>query len=968
MTHSQLLFEQLLTENELRFILQDSAGNPLPINEWGRHTILTERGTGSVGHLLGLLNDNSAHSIDDIAIAVPFEHAAGFGSHQLAALGLPEVAPYTLRLDGSSPLITTPGFTFQYSWISRATRLPDLSIITDGMFLLKGQNRYTLLSPFYELIERIDKFKELPPNDLNARTIAWAEIKELLPEDAIIPNSLQNMNIMRADVFTLDFSDDQQLQPVLLSNKTHAGRPADHNGDISEDTERNWTPLPPLTQDQFAKHFQRTEVQPRYALPNGNWYVVVPPSLTKALKVVKQYQSKPIGQRLSMLHNPIGILKEELGGELEDREIEALFEELPLFTSKRVTGLGEWHPKTGVYVFRTATTEWIPPEEMLLNIPFDNAVVSVQIKNIPDLHSHIQAALDSNIPTIEYNGASIPATEENLASINRIIGANPKANGDTSPTTAESRKKLVPQIIDNIETAGYTGTGKTAANDAFIPTILQSQLFPHQKDGLHWLQRHWNAQRDYESGALLADDMGLGKTLQALAFLAWLHELQQKNKIARKPFLIVAPTGLLKNWSDEAKNHLQAPGFGPPFEAFGSRLKTLREKSSHEQAQTLERETWVLTTYETLRDRIQLFMGVAWNAVVFDEAQKIKNPTSRMTEMAKSLDAEFTLAMTGTPIENTLSDLWSIFDTTNPGLLGAYKEFKKLYEVEQNPDNGANLRLKSVIMDEGETRDGFPYMLRRMKEDHLNGLPEKIITPLREEMPPAQAQRYGEVVAGIQAGQGAQMIIALHAMRKISLLANPLSPEGLTQQDIDSSARLKGMFNVLDQIHQHGEKALIFLEYLDLQDALIPFIQERYGMHHPPAKISGNVSGSKRKELVDIFQERPTLEFDAMILSPKAGGVGLTLTAANHVIHLTRWWNPAVEDQCTDRVYRIGQKKTVHVYLPMAIHPQAGDHSFDHNLHAYLDKKRRLSQEVLAPVAASEEDIEDLYTKSIAKW
>jgi SNF2 family DNA or RNA helicase len=209
------------------------------------------------------------------------------------------------------------------------------------------------------------------------------------------------------------------------------------------------------------------------------------------------------------------------------------------------------------------------------------------------------------------------------------------------------------------------------------------------------------------------------------------------------------------------------------------------------------------------------------------------------------------------------------------------------------------------------------------------------------------------------------MLGVLQNLRKVSLIAESPGAGGLSDRDIENSARLRATVRILDDIRNKGEKALLFLEFLDLQEALLPYLQQRYGLPRPPLRISGSVDGDKRKQRVDVFQHGEIGEFDVMILSPKAGGVGLTLTAANHVIHLSRWWNPAVEDQCTDRVYRIGQGRTVNVYLPLAIHPRFRGHSFDRNLHALLEQKRRLSRSVLAPPTASDSDLETLFINTV---
>jgi hypothetical protein len=217
-------------------------------------------------------------------------------------------------------------------------------------------------------------------------------------------------------------------------------------------------------------------------------------------------------------------------------------------------------------------------------------------------------------------------------------------------------------------------------------------------------------------------------------------------------------------------------------------------------------------------------------------------------------------------------------------------------------------------------------------------------------MPDPQAQAYDAVISHAKSDNGGPMLETLHALRGISL--HPVWPQTGVVDDaaeyISQSARLAETFVILDQIAVQGEKVLIFLESLDMQDRLSLIIKNRFKLPKLPMQISGEVTGEKRQKAVDQFQEKGP-GFDAMILSPKAGGVGLTLTAANHVIHLSRWWNPAVEDQCTDRVYRIGQDQKVHVYYPMAIHPQYGEGSFDALLNGMLERKRDLGRRMLIP-------------------
>ncbi|MDT0619932.1 DEAD/DEAH box helicase, partial [Salinisphaera sp. P385] len=467
------------------------------------------------------------------------------------------------------------------------------------------------------------------------------------------------------------------------------------------------------------------------------------------------------------------------------------------------------------------------------------------------------------------------------------------------------------------------------------------------------------------NGALLADDMGLGKTLQTLAFLAWVQEQCDRGS---KPFLVVAPTGLLRNWEAEEDLHLSRPGLGQLFRAYGPDLKELAQMRLSERHRRLAQTDWVMTTYETLRDRINLFVDIHWGVVVYDEVQKIKNPTSLTHDMAKSVHADFYLALTGTPVENRIADIWSIMDTIAPGQLGSLKAFESFYEKastsEESDSAGQLSSLRSQLLEEHPpTR-----VLRRMKEDHLSGLPSIQQNRIEKVMPDRQTAAYDAIVDQVQnaeVGPGSTLK-ALQHLRRVSLLPEDPGPEGITDETVQSSARLTGLFQVVDDIANSDQKVLVFIEYREIQDLLIQYIQQRYSMQRPPLRINGQTSGHRRQKIVEEFQQADRTQFDLFLLSPKAAGVGLTLTAANNVVHLSRWWNPAVEDQCTDRVYRIGQDRAVSVHYPMAIHPRYQDASFDRNLHKLLERKRSLSKQLLAPSDCDDQELEQLLDSSLA--
>jgi SNF2 family DNA or RNA helicase len=339
-------------------------------------------------------------------------------------------------------------------------------------------------------------------------------------------------------------------------------------------------------------------------------------------------------------------------------------------------------------------------------------------------------------------------------------------------------------VRDNFQTVEYSQTLPDATDQTVkqapvnLPPRIKTSLKPHQIDGLNWLARCVQIGRP---GALLADDMGLGKTLQAIAFMAWLREETEAGRRPKAPFLIVAPTGLLGTWRAEIERHVHAPFLGEMVPAFGGNLKSLREEDSLSQRDidsgraALDNEVWrdaglVLTTYETLRDYHFSFARTRFSLVVFDEIQKLKNPASQVTRAAETMNAAFTLGMTGTPVENRLHDLWSIMDVVAPGFLGASRDFDRRYP---SNDRAALAELKAKLMD-GDP-DCPAYMVRRLKADALEGMPEKTVHAMEVVMPPVQANVYRDVVtkaaaaaAGGTLGKGG-MLSVLAAMRGISL-------------------------------------------------------------------------------------------------------------------------------------------------------------------------------------------------------
>jgi SNF2 family DNA or RNA helicase len=433
------------------------------------------------------------------------------------------------------------------------------------------------------------------------------------------------------------------------------------------------------------------------------------------------------------------------------------------------------------------------------------------------------------------------------------------------------------------------GGGRLEPLDA--PDTVHATLRPYQRRGLSWLA--FLARLGL--GGVLADDMGLGKTLQVLALEA--HERTDRHP---GPTLLVCPTSVVSTWRREAER------FVPDL-----RVAVHHGAGRSDPGTAATDADLVVTSYGTLIRDTDALAGLAWHRVVLDEAQMVKNNRSRGAKAVRRLDAGHRLALTGTPVENRLAELWSIMDAVNPGLLGTATAFRERYAVpverHGRTDVAEDLRKR--------TR---PFLLRRLKTDPtvVDDLPDKIETVERCTLTTEQASLYRVVVDqvlekidDVQPGieRRGRVLAAMTKLKQVcdhpALLLHDGSPIGRRSGKI---ARLE---EILAEVLAAGERALLFTQFAAFGDMLAPHLAARFDTE--VAWLHGGVSRKARDAMVERFQrgEGPSL----FLLSLRAGGTGITLTAAQHVVHLDRWWNPAVEDQATDRAFRIGQKRTVGV-------------------------------------------------------
>lgn len=939
----------------------------IPVEDWAlQDTFLSNGNRASLGPLFTLVEDEVAAIKDDTTIILTQDNVANLSRNELSQIGLPDHHPYNLHIEGKG-LLTDRDFNFLYRFLHTDMR-PAMGVERNGVLLKVGNARYVIPNPFFSILEDIDSYNQTPLENIESRFLIWGRIKQNLPEDTVVGDYLKSILIAKADAFTLNpylnEKGEPDFDPILLR---HYNIHYEDGGAESAPEYSNCLPM--ASQKHFLKQFiSRSDVHTRYAL-GGGWYLVIPEELKRVLIHVRKAKTGSIQERRALLSNPHQFFKEKLADEIKNEVLENLFFE-DVEYSERVKEIGVWQPVVLPFI-RMAKEPWLPPEE--IGIKIGNKFCIIEPKDVENILDKVQRAFQQGRPFVTYKDEKIPANTNTIDALKRLISeTKPEKKTEPEKKNDELDKesnKIALIIYQNLESENFKKRDEIYNGQiGTIPRVVNSKLITHQLEGLKWLQEHWISG---SRGALLADDMGLGKTLQALTFMAWINEQMELGRHKKLPMLIVAPTGLLKNWNDEHNIHLYMPGLGDLVNAYGSDLKKLRKVEAGKSKELegglpvldiseLNQADWVLTTYETLRDYQHSFGRIHWSIIVFDEAQKIKNPSALMTDAAKAMNSDFTLMVTGTPVENRLSDLWSIIDAAQPGRLGALKDFVSSYERNNNESTDQLKKLKTLLSENQPPA----LMMRRMKEGNLDGLTDKIELPKNMIMPEVQAKAYENEISharNINEPKQGQMLEVIQHLRSISL--HPFKREDESDDEyINSSARLIVTFEILDEIASREQKALIFTESRQIQGLLAEMIQRRY-QRERPLIINGAVSGPRRKERVDAFQNRKN--FDVMILSPRAGGVGLTLTAANHVIHLSRWWNPAVEDQCTDRAYRIGQKKDVSVYYPIAIHPVFKENSFDLKLNNLLDRKRLLSHTLLAPPAATHKDAENLFKETI---
>ena len=912
------MLSQIINSKGIMFIVNYN-GHDLHFQEW--------KATDDCIYYLPLatLVDNGYAYASKEGCLLPYENIYLLDEDERILLGVPQPYDKAMRLVGTS-MLNLSDFEYKVEFL---TYVPDGELIVcerGGNILVKGRDKYLLNEAQYALLNRVDAFNSTPEEDkttdYNLR--CFAEIKALAEQAGCqLDSYLENENVYAPERIKIEIGRDDEgftVEPAV---------------NIEEN-------------DKFQTYFDKMrKVQAQYPVQRENG---------ERVRIVLNKEQK------ENLH----YLKEQCGKHKTREEIQKMIEQpteffdpnsfdLSELYSDRVIEIGVYKPKFYPFICPYKSC-WIAGATV--ETP-QNGTTKVTINSEEELEKlkrEIQSAKENKKGIVEYNNTQLDIEDAMFLAQT----AEKQLKDPSQPAKVESENgneaRNVLIIEENAEELGFAVKERTIEKGdkytLFTDPFLQEgfSLKDHQKEGVAWLQHLYKSKA---SGCLMADDMGLGKTLQILYFIDW-HSRKYAN---HKPYLIVAPISLLENWKNEYERFFMQPRM--KINMLTSKDVTRKfDKSIVDKMQKMD---IILTNYESLRISQLNFCAVEFDVVALDEAQKIKSPGTLVTNAAKALKCNFKIAMTGTPVENSLLDLWCIMDFCVPGLLGNAKAFAAQYQNPLKKEDTDIVALGNEVHDKLGV-----YFMRRLKKDAAKDLPDKIELKEKVLMPPVQKETYASVVNDYTSGIQPNMLVTIMHLREVSehpYLYDSTLLNHETDEIVETSARLQATIKFLDEIKKKEEKVIIFVERKETQKMLQKLCLERYGIitkiinGDTPSIVKRNMPNKQsRQSSIDEFQAVDG--FNVIIMSPVAAGMGLNVTAANHVIHYSRHWNPAKENQATDRAYRIGQTKDVFVYYPMAV--RADIKSFDETLDDLLSRKTSLATSTIFPTERVEVKQEEL--------
>lgn len=894
--------------------------------------------------ILNELHDNGFAEFTDDACVLSDTQLLVLDELDKRILGLPPQYPFEILIEQDGNLIDKT-FKFKYGFYNFTPNGTKLKACRDRVFVEIENDLYLLSENQYKICELIEEFNNSPIDQKGGieNYKKLIEIKNLaINNRTTFDPYLSNQDLHSPDKVKLDIDFKNGFLEIIpevdIDNKSAFTAAFDKFGTV-----RNQYPI---------------------SGPNGETKrVLLSRVLIDDLQNLKKNRKVSDPKKIQEIveHPELYFNQENI--------------DYSVFYSDRVKEIGLYTPKYYPFV-SPYKSKWIPGILIKDKIHGEQKIHISTPEKLDELIVLREKAVDIKENTIKWNGSEIP-----LEVADKLIDTAKRQFKDTSKPIAPINKSEPEVLIikENAETMEYIQSGQLKTKFDLKYSLISNlapglELKTHQKHGVAWLQ---TLLKENQSGGLLADDMGLGKTLQLLYFIEW----HAQNFDSDKPYLIVAPVSLLENWENEY-NKFFKPQSLSITKLYGkvSLTKSNEPAKNLADAKRLQCKQIILTNYETLRN-YQISLGLVDFAIIaLDEAQKIKTPGTLITNACKALKADFKIAMTGTPVENTLVDIWCILDFAVPGLLGNGKEFVETYQKPLEDPNTNRTELTEALR-----KNIGDFILRRLKSDVAKDLPKKFdneFSRKKRTMFPEQLSRYKQEIElannkdikGVEKRN--QILKSIWAIRDISdhpYLLNGQIFSKSTDELISSSSKLYTTVSILEEIKYNNQKVIIFADRKETQKMLQKVIFDKFEIF--PSIINGDTPTVKKFEGKSKLSRQQTIDnyqnvngFNVIIMSPIAAGVGLNVTKANHIIHYTRHWNPAKEEQATDRAYRIGQQQDVHVYYPMAIFPdnmtdENGNKlkSFDEVLDQLLTRKKALASDALFPTEEFEVTPEEIF-------
>ncbi|MCC5923490.1 MAG: restriction endonuclease [Crocinitomicaceae bacterium] len=914
-------------DNKFLFSLESSKGEIVPFEEWGNF----QSEYLSQLSIIQELVDNGLATTTNSTVEIEIEDILTLDEIDKRLLGLPSDYPFVIYIEADG-ILSQGSFKFKYGYFDFVPNGNRLFFNKDGVVLKSNETQYLLSLNQFKVLDAVERFNSLPESSrtFHHNLTCFADIKSLSDDVATMLDSfLQSQNVLHPEKIKIDVSFDNEILEL---------KPKIDN----------------LKQESLERAFDLSPtIKPIYnvADDNGGTTRVIIDGIQKE-ELTRLKRNRNISDK-----DLIEDIAENPENYFDDNIIDLAY------FSQRVREIGIYKPKFYPFVC-PYKSEWIPGFVIKDKVNGDKKIHFKTPVELAEFESERNVAIKEGKTHFTYKNEQVSVEDaDKIVSIATKQFENPKEPIVKESSTNSDEVLIIKENADLLEYIENNRNPESLQHSFFNIENLKApiELKEHQVEGVAWLQSLF---RENLNGCLLADDMGLGKTLQLLYFIEW----HAQNINDDKPYLIVAPVSLLENWESEYKRFFSPTNLELRF-LYG--VSGIGRDFSRSAVSDLQRKQLILTNYESLRSYQMNLCAVDYSIVVLDEAQKIKTPGTLVTNVSKALKADFKIAMTGTPVENTLVDLWCIMDFSVPGLLGNAKDFAKNY---QKPLSNEDTDIHAL----GEQLRGQigVFIKRRLKQDVAKDLPKKNLKVISRTMPEMQANRYAdeielaknEQMEGVERRN--QILKSLWAIRDISdhpfLVDNQINMYSSTDL-ISSSAKLQILIDVLQEIQNKSEKAIIFADRKETQKMLQKVIYETFKIS-PPSIINGDTPSSKQKESSSKLSRQQTIDrfqneegFNVIIMSQLAAGVGLNVVGANHVIHYTRHWNPAKEEQATDRAYRIGQTRDVTVYYPMAVFPDSFQNekgerqkSFDEILDVLLSRKKSLASSTLFPTEQSE--------------